>query len=95
MKLICDELNLNKKAEIDVKKIFNFGDAYITIPLMHICEDELTNMEVNFVNKKKYLNLIGDFMKLGDIYAVLIITRSSFLENIFNEIQKVKGEKGF
>ncbi len=78
-----------------MKKMFIYGDAYITIPLMHICEDELTNMETNFVNKKKYLNLIGDFMKLGDIYAVLIITRSTFLENIFNSIQKVKGENGF
>jgi hypothetical protein len=72
-------MNLNKKADLDIKKLFVFGDAYITIPLMHICEDELTNMETNFVNKKKYLNLIGDFMKLGDIYAVLIITRSTFL----------------
>ena len=74
-----------------MKKMFVYGDAYITIPLMHIWEDELTNMETNFVNKKKYLNLIGDFMKLGDIYAVLIITRSTFLENIFSSIQKDKG----
>lgn len=52
-------------------------------------------METNFVNKKKYLNLIGEFMKLGDIYAVLIVTRSTFLESIFKEVQKVKGEAGF
>jgi len=36
-------------------------------------------METNFINKKKYLNLLGEFMRAGDIYAVLIITRSSFL----------------
>lgn len=52
-------------------------------------------MESNFVNKKKYLNLIGEFMKLGDIYAVLIVTRSTFLVSIFKEVQKVKGEAGF
>jgi hypothetical protein len=43
------------------------------------------------VNKKKYLILLGDFMKWGDIYAVLIISRSTFLENIFEEIKKVRG----
>ena len=31
-------------------------------------------------------------MKYGDIYAVLIITRSSFLESIFQKVQKAKGE---
>jgi hypothetical protein len=36
-------------------------------------------METNFPNKKKYLNLLGEFMRAGDIYAVLTITRSSFL----------------
>jgi len=30
-------------------------------------------------------------MKWGDIYAVLIISRSTFLENIFEEIKKVRG----
>ena len=74
-----------------MKKLFVYGDAFITIPLMHVCEEELNNMETNFVNKKKYLGLIGDFMKLGDIYAVLIITRSSFLESIFEKVQKVRG----
>ena len=72
-------MNLNKKAQIDLKKILVYGDAYITIPLLHICEDELIKMDGNFENKKKYLNLIGDFIKLGDIYSVLILTRSSFL----------------
>jgi hypothetical protein len=43
-------------------------------------------METNFVNKKKYLTIIGDFMKYGDIYPLLIITRSSFLEEIFNKL---------
>lgn len=46
---------------------------------MHVCEDELNNMQTNFANKKKYLALLGDFMRQGDIYAVLILTRSSFL----------------
>jgi len=87
-------MNMNKKPEIDLKKLYVYGDAFFTIPLMHVCEDELTNMETNFVNKKKYLNLLGDFMKLGDIYAVLIITRSTFLETIFEKIQKIKGDKG-
>lgn len=94
LKLICDEMNMNKKPDLEMKKLFLYGDAFITIPLMHICEDELSSMETNFVNKKKYLNLIGDFMKQGDIYAVLIITRSTFLESIFERIQKVKGENG-
>ena len=69
-----------------------FGDAYISIPLLHICEDELIKMDNNFENKKKYLNLIGDFMKLGDIYAVLILTRSNFLESIYDNIKDIKGE---
>jgi hypothetical protein len=79
LKLTCDEINLNKKAELDLKKMISYGDAYFTIPLMNLCEDELTNMDTNFPNKKKYLNLLGEFMKGGDIYAVLIITRSTFL----------------
>lgn len=58
---------------------------------MNVCEDELTNMETNFTNKKKYLNLLGEFMKGGDIYAVLIITRSTFLESIYDKVQMVKG----
>ena len=49
-------------------------------------------MDNNFENKKKYLNLIGDFMKLGDIYAVLILTRSNFLESIYDNIKDIKGE---
>jgi hypothetical protein len=61
---------------------------------MHVCEDELGHMQANFVNKKKYLGLLGDFMRLGDIYALLIITRSAFLEEIFTIVQKVKGETG-
>lgn len=39
LKLICDEVNKNKKPELEMKKLFIYGDAYITIPLMHICED--------------------------------------------------------
>jgi len=58
----------------------SFGDAFITIPIMNICEEELDQMDNNFINKKKYLNLLGDFMRAGDIYALLIITRSNFLE---------------
>ena len=60
--------------------------------MLHICEDELIKMDNNFENKKKYLNLIGDFMKLGDIYAVLILTRSNFLESIYDNIKDIKGE---
>jgi len=62
-----------------MKKMMTFGDAYYTIPLMNICEEELCNMDTNFVNKKKYLALNGEFMKAGDIYAVFILTRSPFL----------------
>jgi len=57
----------------------SYGDAFINIPIMNICEEELDLMETNFINKKKYLYLLGEFMRSGDIYAVLIITRSSFL----------------
>jgi len=57
----------------------SYGDAFLNIPIMNICEEELDQIETNFINKKKYLNLLGDFMRAGDIYAVLIITRSSFL----------------
>lgn len=39
LKLLCDELNLNRKAELDIRRLFTFGDAYLTIPLMHVCED--------------------------------------------------------
>lgn len=77
-----------------MKKMMSYADAYYTIPLLNICEDELSNMETNFPNKKKYLNLIGDFIKAGDIFAVLILTRSSFLEIIYEEIQKVEGDTG-
>ena len=94
LKLTCDEINLNKKPELDLKKMIAYGDAFYTIPLMNICEDELCTMETNFVNKKKYLILLGEFMKSGDIYAVLIITRSTFLETIYDRIQSVKGETG-
>lgn len=34
-------------------------------------------------------------MRLGDIYAVLIVTRSSFLEQIYGRVQEVRGEDGF
>ena len=30
-------MNLNKKPELDLKKMMNFGDAFYTIPLMNIC----------------------------------------------------------
>ena len=33
-------------------------------------------------------------MKLGDIYAVLILTRSTFLQNIFENIKVVEGHQG-
>jgi hypothetical protein len=39
IRIICEEINLNKKPEIDLKKILIYGDAYITVPLMHVCED--------------------------------------------------------
>lgn len=76
-----------------MKKIIAFGDAYLTIPLMNICEEELCSMETNFVNKKKYLALIGEFMKAGDIYAVFILTRSPFLEEIYERVSEVEGQK--
>ena len=34
-------------------------------------------------------------MRLGDIYAVLIVTRSSFLEQIYGRVQEIRGEDGF
>ena len=74
--------------------MMTFGDAFYTIPLMNICEEELCNMESNFGNKKKYLNLIGDFMKAGDIYAVLVLSRTPFLEEVFDKLEKVKGQNG-
>ena len=37
LKLTCDELNLSKKPELDLKKMMAFGDAFYTIPLINIC----------------------------------------------------------
>jgi hypothetical protein len=37
--MICEELNLNKKPEIDLKKMMTYGDAFVTIPIMNICEE--------------------------------------------------------
>ena len=42
--MICDEINHDKVPELDMKKMISFADAYFTIPLMHICEEELNNM---------------------------------------------------
>jgi hypothetical protein len=50
-------------------------------------------METNFINKKKYLALIGEFMKSGDIYAVFILTRSSFLWEIYEKLEHVQGHR--
>ena len=44
LRLTCDEINLNKKPELDLKKMMAFGDAYYTIPLLNICEEELCSM---------------------------------------------------
>ena len=61
---------------------------------MHICEEELGSIEGNLPSKRRYMSLLGDLLKMGDIYALLIITRCTFIESIANEVQKVNGEMG-
>jgi len=36
-----------------------FGDAYITSTMINIIETELEDMSHNFVNKKKFVNLLN------------------------------------
>jgi hypothetical protein len=62
-----EEINLNKKCDLDLKKLLMFGDPYLTSTIVEIIEEELSNMKSNFVNKKKYLNLLGDLIRSGEI----------------------------
>lgn len=89
-----EEINLNKKSDLDIKKLLLFGDAFLTSTIVEIIEEELSKMHQNFVNKKKYLNLLNDLIRSGEIESIYLVNTTEFVRQIAEEIGKVKGELG-
>lgn len=89
-----EEINLNKKCDLDVKKLLLFGDSFLTSTIVEIIEEELSNMASNFINKKKYLNLLNDLIRSGEIESIYLVNTADFVRDIAEEISKVKGELG-
>lgn len=51
-------------------------------------------MASNFINKKKYLNLLNDLIRSGEIESIYLVNTADFVREIAEEISKVKGELG-
>jgi len=74
-----EEINLNKKSDLDIKKLLLFGDAFLTSTIVEIIEEELSKMHQNFVNKKKYLNLLNDLIRSGEIESIYLVNTTEFV----------------
>lgn len=72
-----------------------FGDSFLTSTMVEIIESELSNMSANFINKKKYLNLLNDLIRSGEIQSIYLINTTDFLNQIADEIGKVRGNIGY
>lgn len=53
-----------------------YGEFYLTSPVINICEDELLDMTDNLHHKKKYLQLINELIRQGDIEAIIMVKNS-------------------
>ncbi len=77
-----EEINLNKKCDMDVKKLLLFGDSFLTSTMVEIIEEELSRMNQNFINKKKYLNLLNDLVRSGEIESIYLVNSTEFIRDI-------------
>lgn len=77
-----EDINLNKKCDMDVKKLLLFGDSFLTSTMVEIIEEELSRMNLNFINKKKYLNLLNDLVRSGEIESIYLVNSTEFIRDI-------------
>jgi hypothetical protein len=67
---------------MDVKKLLLFGDSFLTSTMVEIIEEELSRMNQNFINKKKYLNLLNDLVRSGEIESIYLVNSTEFIREI-------------
>lgn len=88
------EVETGQKEMVELKLLLPFGDAYLTSGMISLCEEELDSMTERIEVKKRYLNLLNELARWGDIEAIIMIHHSEFLSSITANICNVQGQLG-
>lgn len=83
-----------KKELLELRQLLAYGESYLTSPIINVCEDELNDLAEGFEEKRRYLALLNELVRSGDIEAIIMIKNSEFLPAIAARVASLPGHLG-
>lgn len=50
-----------------MRQLLAYGENFLTSPLINVCEDELNDLGENFEEKRRFIGLLNELVRYGDI----------------------------
>lgn len=74
--------------------MLGYGESFLTSAMINFCEEELLDISDNLDLKRKYLGVLNELVRSGDIEAIIMVKNSEFLPGIVAHISKLPGQQG-
>lgn len=56
-----------KKELLELRQLLAYGENFLTSPVINVCEDELNDLGENFEEKRRFIGLLNELVRYGDI----------------------------
>ena len=91
---LLDEVRSNKKDLLEIRQLLSYGESFLTSAVINFCEEELLELGEEFEHKKRYLGILNELVRNGDMEAIVTIKNSEFIPAIAARVSKVEGHLG-
>ena len=82
------------KELLELRLLIPYGQSFLTSSVINLCEQELLEINQNLDEKRKYLALLNELARNGDIQAIILVKNSEFVPEITAHISKLPGHTG-
>ena len=73
---LLEEVQTGKKELCELRLLLAYGESFLTSTIINFCEEELIDITENLDFKKKYLGLLNELIRNGDIEAIIMVKNS-------------------
>ena len=64
---LLDEVRANKKDLLELRQLLGYGESFLTSAAINFCEEELLDLSEEFEHKRKYLGILNELVRGGDM----------------------------